>query len=161
MLQRIQSVYLAGVAAISIALFFLPLGAITGSLNPQPDGNAASWLFMVPYIEMAGAPGKRVDVWNYVLMVLDAVAGILTVMAIFSFKDRKKQLQLCRITLILICLFTAAAFWFEDSLRREAGGNLTYLFGSYLPVIQLILVYMADRAIKKDEELVRSSDRLR
>jgi hypothetical protein len=161
MLQRIQSVYLAAVAAISIALFFMPLGALTEVVNPQSTGNSASWLFKVPCTEISGAAGNRVDTGNYVLMVLNSITGILTVMAVFSFKDRKKQLQLCRISLILICLFTAAAYFIEDRLRRESGGTLTYLFGSYLPVIQLILVYMADRAIKKDDDLVKSADRLR
>jgi len=161
MLQRIQSVYLAAVAAISIVLFFMPLGAITGVANPGSAGNPDAWLFKVPYTEIAGMAGHRVDAGNYVLMVLNAVTCLLTIMAVFSFKDRKKQLQLCRISLIVLCLFTAGAFWIEDRLRRESGGTLTYLFGSYLPVIQLILVYMAERAIRKDDELVRSADRLR
>jgi hypothetical protein len=41
------------------------------------------------------------------------------------------------------------------------GKEVSYKEGAYLPLIQIILVFLAQRSIKKDEELVRSADRLR
>lgn len=39
--------------------------------------------------------------------------------------------------------------------------NSTYLFGIVIPFVALILNILGYRGIKKDEELVRSADRLR
>jgi hypothetical protein len=36
-----------------------------------------------------------------------------------------------------------------------------YQFGMYIPLISLIFLVLASRAIRKDEELIKSSDRLR
>ncbi|MFN6037385.1 MAG: DUF4293 family protein, partial [Bacteroidota bacterium] len=50
-----------------------------------------------------------------------------------------------------------------DFISVEAGKSFSksYLFGSYLPILSILLSFMAIRFIKKDEELVRSADRLR
>jgi hypothetical protein len=37
----------------------------------------------------------------------------------------------------------------------------SYQFGIFLPVISLLLLVLASRAIRKDEALVKSADRLR
>jgi hypothetical protein len=40
-------------------------------------------------------------------------------------------------------------------------GEVRYKLGAILPIVSVILVFLATRAIKKDEDLVRSADRIR
>jgi hypothetical protein len=39
--------------------------------------------------------------------------------------------------------------------------RINFKAGAYLPLIQIVFVFLAQRAIGKDEELVKSADRLR
>jgi len=47
--------------------------------------------------------------------------------------------------------------------KRLGGGGIpsTYQFGMYIPLISLVFLVLASRAIRKDEALIKSSDRLR
>jgi hypothetical protein len=49
----------------------------------------------------------------------------------------------------------------ENILKQFTIETKTYLVGTYLPLIALLLVFLAQRGIKHDEELVKSADRLR
>jgi hypothetical protein len=48
-----------------------------------------------------------------------------------------------------------------DATSSQTDQKIHYLYGSYLPLIQILVIFIAGRYIKKDEELVRSANRLR
>ena len=54
-------------------------------------------------------------------------------------------------------MFAFYIFNTADSINA----NIHYTIFSVMPVISIILIYLAYRAIKRDEELVRSADRIR
>lgn len=161
MIQRIQTIYLLLVIIISITLFFTPLAAITSVHDPLlPDAKIS---YMVKLYVITANIGDEVKTLNTpVLMMLPTlVIAILAGLTIFLYKDRRRQRQLCRFNLIVTCLLIAIIFYLIDRLKSSSEGHLTYLIGTYLPVIQLILIFLGDRAIKKDDDLVKSADRLR
>ena len=163
MLQRIQTVFLALVVALSITLFFTPLSLVLTGTNAVPPSSGAEVAHMLSVISLSKTAGGHTEQMSvsYPLIILNSMIALVALYSIFLYKNRKNQMRFCRFNLIAICLFTGVIFWMEDQLKKSHGGTLTYLVGTYIPVIQLILTFMAERAIKKDDNLVKSADRLR
>lgn len=146
MIQRIQTLYLA-LAAICLsgtfAISFAHLANPTNESRLFGDG--------------------RYDLYDHpVLLFLSAVAALSAAVAIFLFKNRPIQMRATLLSLIAtLALITLAValLWFDLAGFGEV--RPTPEWGSVLPVAAALLLLLAQRHIKKDEELVRSMDRLR
>ena len=93
-------------------------------------------------------------------MVLFGLSALLAVISIFSFKKRQNQFVLNRLNIIsnfiLLGFFVYRTLNLSgETLVSEKGIGIT------LPAISIVLLVLANRAIKKDEDLVKSVDRLR
>jgi len=75
---------------------------------------------------------------------------------IFNYKSRSKQLWIT-IGLIVLSLLNIVLYWYDISEFQEGGLSLTAVVALAIPVS----LFMAARGIRKDEKLVKSSDRLR
>ena len=100
--------------------------------------------------------------FNAWLAILSFILALLSAFTIFSFKNRKKQLQLCQLLIVLHVLFT---LFFAYFLQNE-GVFITDKFGTrqvimIIPIISILLINLAKKGVQKDDELVRSADRLR
>ncbi|NNE76768.1 MAG: DUF4293 domain-containing protein [Pricia sp.] len=136
MIQRIQSIYLLAVILIS---GFLPF-----------------WVNL-----WSDAQGNEIYAKNEILISLVFYASaVLAMISILLFKNRKNQFVLNRLNLILN-LFLLGFFVYRslnlsgETLVSEKG------IGMLIPVISIVFLVLANRAIKKDEDLVKSVDRLR
>ena len=88
------------------------------------------------------------------------VSAILSIVTIFLFKNRKLQFVIGRI-IILINLFLLGLLIYQSlSLPGEASVSEKGI-GMFLPILVILLIVLANKAIKKDEDLVKSADRLR
>jgi amino acid transporter len=103
-------------------------------------------------------------------MVVNIIIMLFTLFVLFSFKNRKKQIRFAGLNLLLLCGFIVLTFFTFDNVQsylnhsvNQQGSELstTYGIGMVLPIISIIFNFLAIRAIKKDEELVRSADRIR
>ncbi|MBT8195613.1 MAG: DUF4293 domain-containing protein, partial [Bacteroidia bacterium] len=92
-----------------------------------------------------------------------AIASLLILIAIFMFKNRPLQVKLSRLSTVLLLVFVVLIFYYTDYMigLNEVETKSIYVTGTYLPFVAIILLLLAVRAIKKDEALVRSADRLR
>ena len=96
------------------------------------------------------------------VLILTSISGIAALLAILKFKNRKQQMLFCKLLMMLQGLILVAIFFYFDSALEKVDleeGN--YGIPIVFPIVSLILVYLADRAIKKDDDLVRSVDRIR
>ena len=135
MLQRIQTIYLLIVAAISCGLIFV--------FN----------LWSLDEMEVFA----KDDVLIFVLFLL---SGVLAVASIFMFKNRKSQFVLGRLNIILN-LFLLGFFVYR-SLNLSGETTVSEKgIGMFLPVLSIVFLVLANKAIKRDEDLVKSVDRLR
>ena len=75
---------------------------------------------------------------------------------IFNYKTRSKQLWIT-IGLIVLSLLNIVLYWYDISEFQEGGLSLTAVVALAIPV----LLFMAARGIRKDEKLIKSTDRLR
>jgi len=157
MLQRIQSVYLLLAGLAIFALFLFPLVH-----NVNVDGKSIN-------ISVKGVY-QNSDVPNYTqpthtfagLMVATVVLGIIPMVIIFLYKNRKQQVALCYSALLAIIGYS---FWMSQAVKPFLGdaqidthnGGIGLLLSS----ISIIFIIMAVKAINRDEKLVKSADRLR
>ncbi|MCP9235684.1 DUF4293 domain-containing protein [Lewinella sp. JB7] len=143
MIQRIQSIFLALAALCTFGLFATDVAETTG---PVPS----SQVFADAHLTVFDSP---------LLIGGVAAVGLLTVVAIFLFGNRRLQRTLCTVAVILTLAYAAygAMLWYNDSASTEAEAEP----GVALPLLTIVFAALAARYITKDEKLVRSADRLR
>ena len=136
MIQRIQSLFLLIVAVFSLLLIYLPV-----------------------YEQVATGIGVGISK-SVFLGVLNSAIGILAFLTIFLYKNRRFQIRLCNLGLLITSVFVFLLFFMADTMSSDSE-QIHFLFGSYLPLLQLLFLFLASYFIRKDERLVRSADRLR
>lgn len=148
MIQRIQSVYLFIVAVLSIVSMCLPVGYFIGS-----DGSSATFtnLSVVAQGQVSHAP--------WALFVILLIVAILAFGTIFLFKRRMLQIRLTIFSTILLIFYYITFIVFIFMLKGDS--SYRPAFGICLPIIGIILNWLAIRAIGKDEVLVKAYDHLR
>lgn len=143
MIQRIQSIYLFLAAGAALALFALPMATTT-------EAQADSVLF-------ADASYTVQD--HSILMGGFALIGLILLVVIFLYSNRKLQMNLIKGVLFLIGV--AVGFGVSNLFSDQAADLAQPSVGAALPLLALIFAFLALRNINKDEKLVRSVDRLR
>ena len=144
MIQRIQSVYLLVATLISGGLIFL--------LNLWVNEQGSKFFVMDAF--------NSGNVLLIIAAVLFCVSALLTCIAIFKFKNRKLQFVLGRLTILTNFFLLGVLVYFTQNLSGEIQISEKGI-GLLIPIFTIVLVVMANRAIRKDEELVKSVDRLR
>ncbi len=136
MIQRIQTLYLFIAAGISAGLIFV------FHLWTNNEGNE---VFAVD---------------NYMYLGLFLGSALLSLISIFSFKNRKSQFVIGRVNIILN--FILLGIFVYQSLNISGETNVSEKgIGILLPIFSIVCLVLANKAIKKDEDLVKSVDRLR
>ncbi len=93
---------------------------------------------------------------NFLLLISTGVSLVLSTAIIFLYKDRKLQMKLCLLGLLLA---TCVIVLYILQLNNMTKSTLA-LF-CILPFLVLAGYYLAYRNIRKDEKLVKSLDKLR
>lgn len=87
-------------------------------------------------------------------------SAVLSLISIFMFKNRQLQFVLGRLNIILN--FILLGFFVYQSLNLSGETAVSEKgIGMLLPLVSIVLLALANKAIKKDEDLVKSVDRLR
>ncbi|WP_395049534.1 DUF4293 domain-containing protein [Flavobacterium sp.] len=137
MLQRIQTIYLLLAFAVTgILPFFI-------SLWTMADGSA--YFFMQ----------------NQVYVVLFGLSTTLTLLSVVSYKKRQNQFVIGRLNIILNLILLGLFVYRSLNVSGETLAVSEKGIGMFLPIVAIVLLVLANKAIKKDEDLVKSVDRLR
>ena len=87
-------------------------------------------------------------------------SALLSLITIFKYKNRKSQFILGRLNIILN--FILLGFFVYQSLNVSGETAVSEKgIGMLLPIVSIVFLALANKAIKKDEDLVKSVDRLR
>ncbi len=136
MIQRIQTLFLVIVAIASGLLPFV------FKLWEKTDG---------------GAVYAEDNLW---ILLSFLTVAVLALIAIFQFRKRQNQFVINRLNLI-VNLFLLGFFVYQ-SLNLSGETTVSEKgIGMLIPVFSIVFLVLANRAIKKDEDLVKSVDRLR
>ncbi|AZJ32432.1 protein of unknown function [Tenacibaculum mesophilum] len=144
MIQRIQSIYLLVAGIISGGLTFI----VSLWSNSQTNPIYVLDLFSGNSILQKSIP---------VLFFISALVAIVT---IFLFKNRQLQFVLNRLNILINLFLLGLLIYLSQTLSGEALVSEKGI-GMFFPIIVILLLVLANRAIKKDEDLVKSVDRLR
>jgi hypothetical protein len=88
------------------------------------------------------------------------LSAVLALVSLFLFKNRKTQIVINRLNIILNFLLLGLIVYQLQTLSGETSVSEKGI-GSFLPLIVVVLLSLATKAILKDERLVKSADRLR
>jgi len=144
MIQRVQSLYLLIAFLISGVLAFSVL------LWENIDGIAYYLTGMI-----------KEDSWKIVSIPMGFILStILSLLAIMNFKNRTLQIKLNRFNIVTNLYLLGIIVYLLLSLSGESYISEKGI-GLFLPVIVIVLLVLANKTIQKDEELVKSVDRLR
>ena len=94
------------------------------------------------------------------MAVLFFVSALISGITVFKFKNRQLQFVLGRLTILINFFLLGILVYFSQNLSGEIQVSEKGI-GLLIPIFTILLVVMANKAIKKDEELVKSVDRLR
>ncbi|HLW06060.1 MAG TPA: DUF4293 domain-containing protein [Marinilabiliaceae bacterium] len=153
MIQRIQSLYLLLALLLIESLFFMDM-ALFASDNTN---------YILTYLGIFEITSKGMNMVmpSIALNILLWVTSIALVVTIFLFKKRVLQIRIAGLSLGLLAGLTGLIFFFGKSGAKELSAELSFTWSIIFPIIAIVLVIMAIRAIGKDEALVKSLDRLR
>lgn len=137
MIQRKQSIYLflAGLVSMLFAINFDKL--IDTTLDFLSDPSKGDIIFSLAFFFSAA----------------------VSFFSILMFKNRKLQMTLCWVNIILNILLIGSFIFSLLNLPGE--GNSEKGIWAIVPLITIILLSIANRLIKKDDNLVKSVDRFR
>ena len=137
MIQRIQTVYLLLTFIITgVLMFFIPLWTLN---------TGKAFYFMQ----------------DQVYTILLGLSTMLTIISIISYKKRQNQFVMGRLNIILNLILLGLFVYRSLNLSGETLAVSEKGIGMFLPIVAIVLLVLANKAIKKDEDLVKSVDRLR
>lgn len=157
MWQRKQTIFLLLAALLAFATWAFPVASY--------EQAEASYVFRTTGLyDGAGSAVEDVGLKVPFHTVLTLIGAAL-VAFIFFYGNRPRQIRFVRGTYLLTLATIAFLFITDNSIQSylEPRGAVVGHYGAsfFLPLGTLLFSFLAERAIKADEELVRSADRLR
>lgn len=174
MIQRVQTLFLLAVGISMFVFLFVPLWKKEVKQTSDSISSAQAMdkvvlnSFKASYVRSetsnAGIVSKKLGEKNtFYIGGLAILAALTALFSIFQFKNRLLQIKLGFLNSLLMSALLGTIFLgihHGKELMQEPGQE-DFLIGFYLPVIALLMNLLANRFIRKDEDLVRSVDRLR
>ena len=133
-LQRIQTIYLLLAFLVQLAGFiFLPQRLLYSGVSVEVNQ-------------------------SYILLISNLLLIFFPFWNIFQFRNRKRQFVLNRVLLLITfgVLFNQCIGYFNSDTNETH-----QLLFSLVAILTIIFISLANKAIKRDEDLIRSADRLR
>jgi hypothetical protein len=154
MLQRIQSIYLLGALLLIAALFFVPFAEIIG-------GDGAIYVFDKAGVYLQEAKDPEIIYNGLPIQIFLGIIVLVNLVTLFSFKKRIRQIRLSVFNILLMIGLSGVIYYFAAHSAQLLDGKFTFEPSLVMPLIAVVLTYLAIRSIGRDEALVRSIDRIR
>ena len=151
MWQRIQTVFLVIVIIALLASLVLPIWSV--------EVNGETRVLTSFYYLNNGTYQYN----PYSLTAIIAVAAAtIALTEITKFKNRLTQIKLGALNSLFLVGVLFGSFYFSNQLMKGLEGTKgQYGLGMWLPFVAVVCNLLANRFIRRDEKLVRDSNRLR
>ena len=162
MLQRVQSLFLLGVAICMGLLLVTDIWEET-----LPDKNQKieldAYTLETSSLSKGSETNFTVVYYTWYIAALALLSAVVALFEIFCYHNRLTQLKLGFLNVLLMMgvLGSTVYFIFEGETLSANATQGDFEIGIYLPGLALIFNLLANRFIRRDEQLVRSVDRLR
>ena len=152
MIQRIQTLFLLGALFVLALMLFMPLAEILTD---------DSTYFYVMSAGLRLENGEFVQrTWPVFILIL--ITSVLIFLNILLYRNRKLQIRFCVYSIVLGFGMIGLLYYYWVNIFRQLDVDSYWLrIPLIFPVIAIIFVYLAFRAIRKDEILIRSIDKIR
>lgn len=142
MLQRKQTIWL--LLASVLAFLSLKFPVYTGNVL---ENNVKVFKNLTAYNNLS---------YGLIVLILTIALATACLFTIFLYKNRKKQMLLC-IGLTIIAIVNLVLYYLQSKLFIDGAYAITAVIVICIPILTLL----AARGIYKDEQLVKSLDRIR
>ncbi len=155
MLQRIQTVYILLFCVVMFLAAFSPFASVVY------QNDSIYFLYPTGWVSQSSLKGFN----TYPFFISYLVSISFAILMLVNYKKRSKQLRYGKICyffvlLSLVIMFLELSNGLEN-LGIDNNNVVQYSYSMYLLVASLPIIFLANRAIKKDDSLVKSLDRLR
>ncbi|MEM7550689.1 MAG: DUF4293 domain-containing protein [Bacteroidota bacterium] len=154
MIQRIQTLFLIGV------IILMGLSMVFGHWFGANDSTSLR-IFSFFAIQSSGPDNSQILYPYTWIGIFGSLSILVAVIEIFLFKNRLLQMKLGLLNSLLIGLCVGSSLFLVWRAQNDLGAYGSYEYGVFFPLAAIILNRFATRFIKKDEDLIRSVDRIR
>lgn len=142
MIQRKQTLWLLLAGLISAGVLYFDLYRATGAMIEKKVLRVSD---------------------HYPSLLISLVMIALPIVAIFMFNNRKRQTRLATVGIVSNAAFLSMMLWRVTLITKQipAPDGGSYWIGAVLPFVSIVFLILAISGIRKDDKLVRSTDRLR
>ncbi|MBR1389042.1 MAG: DUF4293 domain-containing protein [Prevotella sp.] len=153
MWQRKQTLFLMAAIILTVICLCMQIGSFRAA------GMEVARVYNLWFTDPLGK--HHFDVWPLFAVLLPTAA--LGTYTIFIYKNRKTQALFCALNALLIVGWYVCFFVVSQMVGDKSWGVVKFAptWPAVLPAVALIFYLMARQAIKADEKLVRSLDRIR
>lgn len=150
MIQRIQTIFLFLVVVLLITFNFLPYWQ-----SNSEDAKLLTYAY-----QFTDGENIITELGLYTAVaILSGIGALVALFEIFMFKNRMLQMMMSVINSFIMMITIGLMAFFIYELQISTPGK--FELGSYILALSMFMNILARRFIQKDENLVRSADRIR
>ncbi len=153
MWQRIQTVFLVLVVASMVVSLFLPIWKFA-------DGVKEFQLYPLHFSTLENGQKATIYFPYSITAVLMVAAATIAVMQIRRYDNRMTQIKLGTLNSLILAAVMVCVVIFYNNVTKQFGYG-RYGLSLWVPFVGVACNWLAIRFIRRDEKLVRDSDRLR
>lgn len=130
--------------------------------GPIADFSTSDGLLSLKHSGIFDQDGEKLVLQTWPLTLFFALVSGLAFLNIFSYKNRVRQMRLCIFLMLISVGMVGIMFYYTWVARTTFESTQTlYQWRFVIPLIVIVLLYLAFRGIRKDELLVKAYDRIR
>jgi FtsH-binding integral membrane protein len=156
MWQRIQTVFLVLVVTSMLASIFLPIWVAV-----DPVSEISKSLYPLHYTVVEGDVRTSTYFPYCATAILMIAAATIAIMQIRRYDNRITQIKMGTLNSLILMGVMLCAILFANSFINANPTGWKYGLGLYLPFVGVTCNWLAIRFIRRDEKMVRDSDRIR
>jgi len=152
MIQRIQTIFLSVALLFTGLLIWFPLGEV--AINEK--------VFTFSISGILDTVSGKIIYPSWYLIVFTGILLLFQLIIIIGYKNRKQQIQFIIINILLLVVLLIGSWLFESFSAKTLGhGVYSLKLPMAFPIVSIFFNYLAISAIRRDEALVKSIDRIR
>jgi hypothetical protein len=159
MIQRIQSLFLLAVTVSCFILVIHPIAYVF--LKGDSIANFTSF-----GLRTTKEPAEML-IRALPIAFMATISGLMSLLTIFVYQQRLLQMKLCGYNILLTVLLIIVIFLYYFSIKDKSIIDHVFIvtkslsYPILLPFVNIILLFQSFRAIRRDDMLIKSYERLR
>lgn len=153
MIQRKQTIFLI------MAIVMIAICLLSDIMLIIPQGMGSNDHVGNLFILHGRDNSITMETWPLFLVLVVSIA--ISIVAIFTFKNRKRQIVLCNLLMSAMLVWYIIALTYFVYVLPTADTRLKLTLSFTLPFVSLLFFALARRGIIADEKLIKAADRIR